>query len=64
MPVGLVAFLFLLGLAEGGTVLAKRLPIFLGLLGILVLMGIMVLLGQLIMLGQVGIPGMPSLWAC
>ena len=59
MPAGLVAFLFLLGLAEGSTVLARRLPIFLGLLGALVLLGIMVLLGQLVMLGQVGIPGTP-----
>ncbi|MCE2463942.1 MAG: tetratricopeptide repeat protein [Dehalococcoidia bacterium] len=59
MPVGLVAFLFLLGLAEGSAILAKRLTIFLGLLGILVLLGIMVLLGQLLMLGQIGIPGTP-----
>ncbi len=59
MPVGLVAFLFLLGFAEGSTVLTKRLPVFLGLLGTLVLLGIMVLLGQLVMLGQIGIPGVP-----
>ena len=59
MPVGLVAFLFLLGFAEGSAILTKRLPIFLGLLGTLVLLGIMVLLGQLVMLGQIGIPGAP-----
>ena len=59
MPVGLMAFLFLLGFAEGSTILAKKLPIFLGLLATLVLLGIMVLLGQLVMLGQVGIPGTP-----
>ena len=59
MPVGLVAFLFLLGFAEGRAILTKRLPIFLGLLGTLILLGIMVLLGQLVMLGQLDIPGTP-----